>query len=61
MQSPSEWFLSAQERGNPASAIDHDGEPGIAWTVGNHVETLIHGATYFSRLVSCLSTLSVGD
>ena len=61
MQGASEWFLSAQERGNPATAISHAGEPGLAWTVGNHVEPLIHGATYFSRLVSCLSSLGVGD
>jgi phosphatidylserine/phosphatidylglycerophosphate/cardiolipin synthase-like enzyme len=61
MQGASEWFLSAQERGNPATSIDREGEPHLAWTVGNHVEPLIHGATYFSRLVSCLSSLGVGD
>lgn len=61
MHGASEWFLSAEERGNPATAINHGGEPNLAWTVGNHVEPLIHGATYFSRLVRCLSTLGVGD
>jgi phosphatidylserine/phosphatidylglycerophosphate/cardiolipin synthase-like enzyme len=61
MQRASEWFLSAAERGNPATSINHGREPDLAWTVGNHVEPLIHGARYFSRLVSRLSTLGVGD
>lgn len=61
MQEASDWFLSAKERGNPATTINHGGQPDLAWTVGNHVEPLIHGATYFSRLVSRLSSLGVGD
>src|SRR5512132_4305370 len=61
MQGAAEWFLSAEERGNPATTVNHDGEPDRAWTVGNRVEPLIHGATYFSRLVGCLSMLGPGD
>jgi phosphatidylserine/phosphatidylglycerophosphate/cardiolipin synthase-like enzyme len=61
MHGASEWFLSAEERGNPATALNDGGDPNPAWTAGNQVEPLIHGATYFSRLVSCLSTLSAGD
>ena len=61
MQGASEWFLSAEERGNPAMANNQSEESNLPWTVGNHVEPLIHGATYFSRLVSCLSRLSAGD
>ena len=61
MQGASEWFLSAEERGNPATANNQSEPSSLAWTVGNHVEPLIHGATYFTRLVSCLSTLSLGD
>jgi hypothetical protein len=61
MQGASEWFLSAEERGNPATAINHGGGPDLAWTVGNRVEPLIHGATYFSRLVARLSSLGEGD
>ena len=57
----SEWFLSARERGNPTTAVGEGWEPSLAWTVGNHVEPLIHGAVYFSRLVSCLSGLEIGD
>jgi phosphatidylserine/phosphatidylglycerophosphate/cardiolipin synthase-like enzyme len=61
MEGASEWFLSTEERGNLAATNNDGGDPDLAWTVGNHVEPLIHGATYFSRLASCLSTLSAGD
>jgi phosphatidylserine/phosphatidylglycerophosphate/cardiolipin synthase-like enzyme len=61
MQGASDWFLSPQERGNPATANNAGGEANLAWTIGNHVEPLIHGAAYFSRLLSCLSTLRGGD
>ncbi len=53
-----QWFLSAAERGNPATAIDGDG-PG--WSEGNHVEPLVHGAVYFARLYACLRALQPGD
>jgi phosphatidylserine/phosphatidylglycerophosphate/cardiolipin synthase-like enzyme len=61
MSGASEWFLSTKERGNPAAATDGRTEPGLAWTVDNKVEPLIHGATYFSRLIGRLSTLGAGD
>ena len=53
----SEWFLSAAERGNPDTAVGRD-EP---WTEGNAVAPLVHGSTYFSRLVETLSALGAGD
>jgi hypothetical protein len=40
-----DWFLTAQERANPASELP-------VWTDGNLAEPLIHGAAYFDRLVS---------
>jgi len=49
-----DWFLRAAERGNPATAID-------AWTEGNRAEPLIHGASYFPRLLEALRTLRPGD
>ncbi len=49
-----EWFLTADERGNPASKIP-------AWCVGNRAEPLIHGATYFDRLVTEVEALGEGD
>ena len=61
MESASEWFLSSEERGNPATTVDRRRQPDPAWTVGNQVEPLIHGATYFSRLVGRFATLDDGD
>jgi phosphatidylserine/phosphatidylglycerophosphate/cardiolipin synthase-like enzyme len=61
MREASDWFLSAEERGDPEIIANRGGEPNLAWTVGNHVEPLIHGSTYFSRLVGRLSTLGAGD
>jgi phosphatidylserine/phosphatidylglycerophosphate/cardiolipin synthase-like enzyme len=48
------WFLSASERGNPASAVP-------AWVGANNVEALIHGAAYFDRLVAAVDRLASGD
>ena len=61
MQDAADWFLTSEERGNPATTIDHPHAAGLAWTHGNRVEPLIHGATYFSRLTSCLSRLRAAD
>ncbi|HXJ64438.1 MAG TPA: phospholipase, partial [Actinomycetota bacterium] len=55
------WFLSAEERGNPSSAIDRRRGDGLGWTEGNVVTPLIHGATYFARLHEELSSLGPGD
>jgi phosphatidylserine/phosphatidylglycerophosphate/cardiolipin synthase-like enzyme len=49
-----DWMLSAAERENPATALP-------AWVTGNLVEPLIHGATYFSRLVDEVEALTAGD
>ena len=57
---PSDWFLSAAERGNPSTMIDAGREP-AAWTVGNRVEPLIHGADYFARLAMCIAATRDGD
>src|SRR5205823_9422592 len=57
---PSDWFLSAAERGNPSTVIDAGREP-AAWTVGNRVEPLIHGADYFARLAACTAEARDGD
>jgi phosphatidylserine/phosphatidylglycerophosphate/cardiolipin synthase-like enzyme len=52
-----DWFLTAAERGNPATDIDSAG----AWTEGNLVRPLVHGATYFQRLYDELRVLQPGD
>jgi phosphatidylserine/phosphatidylglycerophosphate/cardiolipin synthase-like enzyme len=49
-----EWFLTVEERGNPATNIP-------AWCVGNRVEPLVHGATYFDHLVTEVQALGEGD
>ena len=54
MDDPEGWLLSADERGNPATALP-------AWTAGNLAEPLVHGATYFDRLVDEVEQLKAGD
>ena len=49
-----EWFLTTEERGNPASDLP-------AWCEGNRAEPLIHGATYFDQLVTEVEALGRGD
>ncbi|OBF94852.1 phospholipase [Mycobacterium sp. 852002-51152_SCH6134967] len=49
-----EWFLTAGERGNPDWELP-------AWSEGNHAEALIHGASYFDRLVTEVEALGAGD
>ncbi len=56
-----DWFLTPDERGNPDSAIDRRNPDGLAWTTGNLVTPLVHGRTYFERVVGCLRELQAGD
>jgi phosphatidylserine/phosphatidylglycerophosphate/cardiolipin synthase-like enzyme len=58
---PEPWFLTPSERGNPASALDRRHAEGRAWTDGNQVRVLIHGAMYFQRLYEELILLGPGD
>jgi hypothetical protein len=55
------WFLTSAERGNDFSAIDRRRPNGLAWSVGNRVEALVHGATYFRRLLEAIRELGAGD
>jgi phosphatidylserine/phosphatidylglycerophosphate/cardiolipin synthase-like enzyme len=48
------WFLEDGERGNSATSIH-------AWTEDNRVEALIHGGSYFPRLLRELRALCPGD
>jgi phosphatidylserine/phosphatidylglycerophosphate/cardiolipin synthase-like enzyme len=54
MAGTANWFLTAEERGNPATKIP-------AWCVGNRAEPLVHGATYFDRLLTDVEDLGPGD
>lgn len=54
MNDLSEWFLTTAERNNPHSDLP-------AWCAGSLVEPLVHGATYFDRLVTEVEALGEGD
>ena len=48
------WLLTETERGNPQSSL-------TAWSAGNSVRPLVHGATYFDQLVIEVEALQAGD
>jgi phosphatidylserine/phosphatidylglycerophosphate/cardiolipin synthase-like enzyme len=56
-----DWFLTGSERGNEVTGLDRRHPDGLAWTTGNRVETLVHGATYFRRLLEEIAELGAGD
>lgn len=56
-----EWFLSGQERDNPATRLDCRHADGRAWTEGNTVTPLVHGATYFAALSEAVGRMGAGD
>jgi phosphatidylserine/phosphatidylglycerophosphate/cardiolipin synthase-like enzyme len=56
-----DWFLTGVQRGNDFTEIDRRHRDGAAWTDGNRVETLVHGTTYFRRLLEAISELGAGD
>jgi phosphatidylserine/phosphatidylglycerophosphate/cardiolipin synthase-like enzyme len=55
------WFLTARERGNPSTRIDSGHGDGTAWTSGNRVRPLIHGAAYFGELLAAVRAAEEGD
>ncbi len=58
---PADWLLSQDERGNPRTRLD-DGHPGReAWSEGNLVRPLVHGATYFAELHERIEATRAGD
>jgi phosphatidylserine/phosphatidylglycerophosphate/cardiolipin synthase-like enzyme len=56
-----DWFLRAPERGNEATVIDSRHPSGEAWTSGNEVRPLVHGATYFAALTEAVRAMRAGD
>jgi phosphatidylserine/phosphatidylglycerophosphate/cardiolipin synthase-like enzyme len=56
-----DWFLPPDERGNPDTEIDRRRGDGRAYSTGNHVQVLVHGAEYYRRLHSLLTELHAGD
>ncbi|WP_148613535.1 phospholipase D family protein [Nocardioides rubriscoriae] len=58
---PAQWLLTQRERGNPWTRLD-DHHPGqTAWSYGNLVRPLVHGATYFAELRERLEATGPGD
>jgi phosphatidylserine/phosphatidylglycerophosphate/cardiolipin synthase-like enzyme len=57
----SQWFLSREERGNPAATVDDHADPGTAHSSGNLVRPLIHGRAYFRELLPAIRRLNSGD
>ena len=55
------WFLTAAERGNDATGVDRRHTGGLAWSTGNRVEVLVHGAVYFRRLLEAVRGLRQDD
>lgn len=57
-----DWFLSSAERGNPSTVLDKRRTGGdVAWSTGNLVRPLIHGATYFAELHDAVERMTAGD
>ena len=56
-----DWFLQAFERGNETTELDRRHCNGLAWTSGNQVQALVHGAEYFATLVAALREMRAGD
>src|SRR4051794_16012839 len=61
MVDPAEWLLSRSERDNPLTRLDDRHGRVQAWSEGNHVRPLIHGATYFRALYDALEATAAGD
>ncbi len=58
--SATNWLLSAEERCNPHTRIDAR-HRGVAWTDGNRVQALVHGAVYFAQLLRRIPAMRAGD
>jgi phosphatidylserine/phosphatidylglycerophosphate/cardiolipin synthase-like enzyme len=56
-----DWYLTAAERGNPATRLDRRHGDGQAWTEGNTVRPLVHGVTYYRELHARVSEMRRGD
>ena len=56
-----EWFLTAAERGNPATRLDDRRGEGLAWSTGNDVTALVHGVAYFAELLRSVQLMRAGD
>jgi phosphatidylserine/phosphatidylglycerophosphate/cardiolipin synthase-like enzyme len=58
---PRSWLLTSEERGNPHTDIDRRHSDGAAFSEGNQVRPLLHGATYFTELYQTVEATTRGD
>ena len=56
-----DWFLTTDERDNASTVLDRRHRSGEAWTAGNEVRPLVHGATYFAELLASVRSMRAGD
>jgi phosphatidylserine/phosphatidylglycerophosphate/cardiolipin synthase-like enzyme len=56
-----DWLLSSSERGNPSTVLDERHAGDTAWSTGNLVRPLVHGATYFAELYDAVERMTDGD
>ncbi len=55
------WFLAPAERDNDATVLDRRHADGCAYTTGNTVRALVHGAEYFAHLLAAIDGTRAGD
>jgi phosphatidylserine/phosphatidylglycerophosphate/cardiolipin synthase-like enzyme len=58
---PEDWLPTSLERGNPATLLDERHAGKAAWSTGNQVRPLVHGAVYFAELLAGVNELRAGD
>ncbi|MBD0735156.1 phospholipase D family protein [Streptomyces sp. CBMA29] len=56
-----DWLLTPGERGNDATMLDVRDGTGHAWSRGNEVRPLVHGAAYFGALLAAIRGQRAGD
>jgi phosphatidylserine/phosphatidylglycerophosphate/cardiolipin synthase-like enzyme len=56
-----QWFLDGAGRGNSRTSLDRRHRDGRAWTEGNTVVPLVHGAVYYAELHRRVSEMRDGD
>jgi phosphatidylserine/phosphatidylglycerophosphate/cardiolipin synthase-like enzyme len=58
---PETWLLTKDERGNDRTRLDAQHPGRQAWSRGNLVRPLVHGATYFAELFERIEATRAGD
>lgn len=56
-----DWLLTSGERGNCATRLDSRRSDRTAWSRGNLVRPLVHGAVYFRELLDAIRAQRAGD